>query len=123
MKLAKIVNHKIVGIVEADVADDRRDSEGNLIYRPVHDDQTPIPEEYESVGDEYIIQERSVLKKPKLQRLTAPQIKAKKMSAFRSDPELPSIESRISALEADDKPKIAQNKAKIAALKLKHGIE
>lgn len=123
MKLAKIVDHKIVGIVEADIADDRLDKEGNLIYRPVQEDQTPIPDDHARVGDEYIIQDNQVVKKPKLQKLNERQLKDKKLDAFYTDPELPSIEDRLAALEDDDKDRIAANKAKIAALKEKHSIE
>lgn len=122
MRLAKIVKNQIVGIVESDVADDRRDEEGGLIYRPIQDDLTPVPDTHGVVGDEFIIQDNQVVRKPKIVKLTQAQMEARNLSRYHRDPELPSIEERLDTLESGDKDKIAANAAKVEELKKKHKV-
>lgn len=123
MRLAKIVKNQIVGIVESDIADDRKDESGALIYRPIQDEPTPIPETHGVIGDEYIIKDDHVVKKLKTVQLTKGQILRKKLSEFYHDPELPTVDQRLDALESGDKEKISSNAAKVSELRKKHGIE
>lgn len=123
MKLAKIVDNKIVAIVDHPVADDRKDAAGNLIYRPVDEDSSPAPDGFVNGEREYLIKNDSVLIKRKLVKLSKDQVEAKKTHSLLTDPEFPGIHDRLDALEAGDTEKIQAHKVKIEDLKKKHKIK